>query len=147
MNASIIFNDENVEEIRSIVMNIRITITPSLIDDIINFEEDGANIEWYRTNLTFRNNIISITKSSGNPSKASDMTPIKNLWYRLIITIFLPRDQNSLFLSIDDKHLMHLLISREVQKTGLTKALEISWGRKLVGVTDLETQKKRKRDP
>lgn len=81
MNASVYFNDENVEEIRYVVFNTPITITLSLIAYIIKYEEDGANIKWYISNLTIRKNILSITKSTRNPSKSFDPTLTTNLWY------------------------------------------------------------------
>lgn len=79
VNASIHFNDENFEEIWFGILNTHIIITHSHITDAIKCEENDANIEWYITKLTFRNEILSITKSSGNPSNASDLTPVENL--------------------------------------------------------------------
>lgn len=73
-------------------------------------KEDGVNIDFYMDNLRFHKDILSITKSSGNPSEASDLTPEAKLWYQLIIINFLPRDQNSSFLSMDDKQLIYFLI-------------------------------------
>lgn len=93
-------------------MTTPITITPSLIAYVVMCEEYGIDIEGYITNLSFLKDILSITKDSGNPSKAYDLTLAENLWYKLIITNFLPRDQNMHLLSMDDKHLMHFFISR-----------------------------------
>lgn len=106
------FNDDHVEEIWYVVLNTPITITPSVIIDIIKCEEDGVDIECYETNLTFHKDILFIAKSIGNPSKVSNLTHATSLWYQLIITNFLPRDQNSPFLSMDDKHLIYFIISR-----------------------------------
>lgn len=86
VNVAIHFNADKVEEIQNVVLNALITITLSLIANFIKCKEDGVKIEFYRANLTFRKDILSITKSSTNPSIASDLTRAEKLWYQLIIT-------------------------------------------------------------
>lgn len=44
VNASTHFNDEKVEKIQFFVINTPITITSPLIVDVIQYEEDGADI-------------------------------------------------------------------------------------------------------
>lgn len=75
MNPTIHFNNDNIEEIRYVALNTFIIITHSLIDDIIRCKEDGVDIECYKANLNFCNDILSITKSYGNPFEVFDLTP------------------------------------------------------------------------
>lgn len=96
----------------TVVLNTLITITPSLIANVIKCKEDGVDIECYRVNLTFYKDIFSIIKNFGNPFETFDLTFEAKLWYQLIITNFLSRDQNSSFLSMNDMHLICFLISR-----------------------------------
>lgn len=81
VNVVIHFNNDNVKEIWYVILNTLITITPSLIGDVIKCKEDGVDIECYRENLNFRKDILSITKSFRNPFKAFDLTPEEKLWY------------------------------------------------------------------
>ncbi|CAJ2669880.1 unnamed protein product [Trifolium pratense] len=102
------------------VLGCSITITPTDIAELIRCSEKGIDIEKYRYNSGLEPSIIrKLYDFSGNKTETKSLKPVANLWYKILVSNFMPKEETGLALTID-KHFLYFIMMKQKINLPLT---------------------------
>ncbi|MCH88322.1 hypothetical protein A2U01_0009206 [Trifolium medium] len=115
-NARVKSKTSGTPEIKSKVVGHSVTITLSRIATAIGCPEEGIDIEKYKYNSGLTANIIKkLYDFSDGQNETTLLKPLVSMWYKILVTNFLPKEKYiNLSLNIDKHFLYFLLMGHKI---------------------------------